>query len=59
MVVWNTCGKELNSEMKSVYESYFKRSLENFQKSLPVREIWREIFMLNVKRKQYKGIVYS
>ena len=48
MVVWNTCGKELNSEMKSVYENYFKRSLENFQKSLPVREIWREIFMLNV-----------
>ena len=59
MVVWNTCDKELNSEMKSVYENYLNRSLENFQKSLPVREIWREIFMLNIKRKQYKGIVYS
>ena len=59
MVVWNTCDKELNSEMKSVYENYFKRSLENFQKSLLVREIWREIFMLNIKRKQYKGIVCS
>ena len=59
MVVWNTCDKELNSEMKSVYENYFKRSLENFQKPLPVREIWREIFMLNIKRKQYKGIVCS
>ena len=59
MVVWNTCDKELNSEMKSGYENYFKRSLENFQKSLPVREIWREIFMLNIKRKQYKGIVCS
>ena len=59
MVVWNTCDKELNSEMKSVYENYFKRSLENFQKSLHVREIWREIFMLNIKRKQYKGIVCS
>ena len=37
-VFCNTCGKELSGEMNSAYENYFKRSLENFQKSLP-REI--------------------
>ena len=37
-VFCNTCGKELSGEMNCAYENYFKRSLENFQKSLP-REI--------------------
>ena len=39
-VVWNTCDKELGGEMKSVKENHFKNSLENFQKSLPFREIY-------------------
>ena len=38
-VVWNTCDEELGSEMKPAIEKYFKRSLENFQKPLPFREI--------------------
>ena len=38
-VVWNTCDKELGDEIKSVNENYFKDSLENFQKSFPIREI--------------------
>ena len=32
--------KELGGEMKSVRETYFKSSLENFQKSLPFKEIY-------------------
>ena len=39
-VAWNTCDKELGGEMKSAYENYFKSSLENFQQSLPLREIY-------------------
>ena len=39
-VVWNTCDKELGSEMDSVNENVFKSSPENFQKSLPFREIY-------------------
>ena len=34
--VWNTCDKELGDKMKFVNENYFKSSLENFQKSLPL-----------------------
>ena len=29
-VAWNTCDKELGSEMKPVYENYFKSSFEDF-----------------------------
>ena len=32
--------KELGGEMKSVRETYFKSSLEKFQKSLPFKEIY-------------------
>ena len=37
-VVWNTCDKELDGELKFVNENYFKSLLENFQQSLPFRE---------------------
>ena len=33
-------SQRLGDEMKSVNESYFESSLENFQKSLPFREIY-------------------
>ena len=39
-VSWNTCDKELGGEVKSTYENYLKISLENFQKSLPCKEIY-------------------
>ena len=39
-VVQNTCDKELGGKMKFVNDNYFKSSLENFQKSLPFREIY-------------------
>ena len=38
-VVWNASDKDLDGEMKSAYENYFKSSLENLQKSLPFTEI--------------------
>ena len=38
--VWNTCDKGLGGEIKSLYENYFKNSLEILQKSLPFREIY-------------------
>ena len=37
-VVWNTCDKELDGELKFVNENYFKSLLENFQQSLAFRE---------------------
>ena len=39
-VVWNTCGKELDGEIKSAYEKCSKSFFKNFQKSLPFREIY-------------------
>ena len=39
-VVWNTCDKVFAGEINSAYENYLKSSLENFQKSLPFREIY-------------------
>ena len=39
-VAWNTYDKEIGGGMKSVNENYFKSLLENFQKSLPFREIY-------------------
>ena len=39
-VVWNTSDKVLAGEIKSAYENYLKNSLENFQESLPFREIY-------------------
>ena len=39
-IAWNTCGKELDREMKSAIENYFKISHENFQKSLLFSEIY-------------------
>ena len=41
--VWNTCNKERGSQMKPVYENYFKSSLENFQSRSLI-----EKFMLNI-----------
>ena len=41
-VVWNTCNEELGSDMKPAIENYFKSSLENFQNSLPFREIYQK-----------------
>ena len=46
-IVRNTCDKELGGEMKSVNENYFKNSLENFQKSLPFREMYIEYLEKN------------
>ena len=47
---WNTYDKELGGAMKCVNEKYFKSSFENFQKSLPFREIC-------VKHLEKNGIV--
>ena len=39
--IWNTCGKELGSEMNSVKENYVnKSSFVNFQNSLLLRAIF-------------------
>ena len=46
-VAWNTCDKELGNEIKSVNENYFKISLENFQKSLPIHEIYVKYLQKN------------
>ena len=41
-VVWNTCDKELDGEIKVCQWKldYFKSSLENFQKALPFRKAY-------------------
>ena len=39
-IVWNTCDKKLDGEIKSAIENYFKISHENFQKSLQFSEIY-------------------
>ena len=49
-VVQNTCDKELGGKMKFVNDNYFKSSLENFQKSLPFREITKNIQRKTVYR---------
>ena len=39
-VVWNTCDKELDDDIKSVNENYFKSSFKNFKKSLSLKETY-------------------
>ena len=46
-VVRNTWDKELDGEMKSANENYFKSLLENFQKSLLFKEIYAKYLEKN------------
>ena len=46
-VVWNSCDKELGSEIKSVNENYFQCSLGNFQKLLLFREMYAKYLEKN------------
>ena len=52
-VARNACDKDLDGEMKSAYENYFKSSLENLQKSLPFPEIYIKYLEKNCTQVQF------
>ena len=56
-VVWNTCDKELDDELKFVNENYFKSLLKNFQQSLPFRENYAKYLEKNSISYRFTAIV--